>query len=790
MKGRASWWYYAICAIGLPAYLWAYQQQARFTNLPADFPPSGFRYPVVWNGQSVGSRAELHFLTQPVDPGAPERVVSAEGRVAAATLPRELTFLGLMVTLISGLFFWAVSTFVFASRARAGPVRDFFWCTFLYGLAIMIGGIHFPGARGWPPVAGSLLQLACLAALPPLFVHLTLSFPRRHPLLDRARGLIPALAAIAAVLVAWQGIAYLRYAQAPGPLRFRALALPQNIADAALTTQVLAGFVILFTAMRRLELERERAQVKWLLWGFAVGVTPYVFLRTLPQLFGIPAPFTPEFDRLLELSIPIAFVFAVVRYQFLDIDIIIRRSVIYASLALLLVAIYLAFVIGIGRSVERLPHGPTLALAIAIGAGAGVMFQPLRGAIGRGVDRTFFKLTHGYGQALGDLRARLARVHAQPDLLRAVDDFVSATLRPAAHAVVLREGGETLGAGNLDAALIPVTAAPAATLAAPNATSVPELESAPFPEPWTRAGIVLAEPLPGEDGPAGYILLGRKRSERRYVEPDLDLVRATATEAGRALERIRLVQRAAQEADARRRAEELDRLKSDFLSRVAHDLRTPLASIVWSTDNLLDGITGELAPAQAEYLRSVKASAAHLNRLVGNLLEISRLEQGRAAIEIAPVDLPAVIEQALLTLRPLAEEKRVALRVETAPGPPVLGNAEKLLEVLLNLVDNAIKFSPPGTVVEIASAPAAGAVELTVRDHGPGLGDSEPRLLFERFRQGSDSPHSRQQGFGLGLYIVKSYLELMRASVVARNHPAGGAIFTCRLPAATDEGGS
>ena len=787
MKRRRPWLYFAICALGLPLYLWAFLEQAhQGTVSPADL-PSGLAFPVRLGGSEADSPGELRFLAEGRAAGTAVVLVPAAGESFPLTLPRNLSLPTVLITLVSGLFFWAVSALVFAPRTlAASAVRDFFWCTFLYGLAIMIGGIRAPAPGAWPIAALGILQLVCLAVLPIVFVHLTLVFPRRQPLLDRAPALIPVLAALTAGLILWQSVAFLRYAPSPRPALYRALALPMTIADATLVAEVLAGLAILSGASRRLELTREQAQVKWLLWGFAVGVTPYVFLRTLPQLCGFEPPFGPSFDRIFEMAIPVAFIFAVVRYRFLDIDIIIRRSVIYALLALFMVAVYLGFGILIGQRVETLPPR-SLILAIAIGAGAGLMFQPLRRAIGRGVDRTLFKLSHGYGQALAAFSGRLTHVHAQQELLRTVDEFLGGTLHVQQHAVLLREKGELLSFGKVKPEAIPQLAQEPwplceSTLAAAGSTSTPELEDERFPAALSGAGIVLVEPLHAGTEIAGFVLLGRKQTERRFVDTDLELVRATAAEAGRTLERIRLVQTADEEAYARRRAEELDRLKSDFLSRVAHDLRTPLASIAWSTDNLIDGIPGAVSAPQQEYLRSIKASAGHLGRLVSNLLEISRLEQGRIRLELGPVALDAVVGEALLTLRPLADEKHVALRFVAGDPRPVHGSAEKLLEVVLNLADNAIRFSPPGAAVEIGTARAPdGLQELTVRDHGPGLGTADPQALFERFYQGPGSPHAPQQGFGLGLHIVKSYVELMRGTVTAGNHPEGGAVFTCCL---------
>jgi signal transduction histidine kinase len=281
------------------------------------------------------------------------------------------------------------------------------------------------------------------------------------------------------------------------------------------------------------------------------------------------------------------------------------------------------------------------------------------------------------------------------------------------------------------------------------------------------------------------ILLSRKQTDRRYIEDDIALIQAAARRAGAVLERMRLVQSVAEEAMARRRLAELNRLKNDFLSRMAHDLRTPLASIGWSTENLLDGIAGSVTASQTEYLQSIKTATGHLNRLVGNLLDISRMERGTLTLEFERVALPEVLQQVIDTLKPLAAERGVQLDLRVADGSvAVRGNNDKLFEVAMNLIDNAIKYAPDQTVVEVTVASAAGGRQaFAVRDHGQGLGDVDVARLYEQFSQGTPSPHSHKHGFGLGLYIVKTYMDLMAGDVSARNHPGGGANFTCTLPA-------
>jgi signal transduction histidine kinase len=796
MTVRAGWFFAVTSVAALVLYLATFYGQINQATLPADLPIPTDEFPLAIEGMAAGSLDEARFLADAFSPGQTVQVTNTSGIAYDITLSRKHSLSHLLISCISGLFFWAIGAFIFAPRAVRPDVRDFFWCTFLYGLAVMAGGLYFPGDPAWPDVVRTMLRLACLAVLPVVFLHLTLSFPRRSGILQRARWLMPALWGLALILLAGQTWVYLRYVHDPDPDHAARLYLLRRVAGGALITLVSVAFVKLLIGTRRLQLTRERMQVKWLLWGIAVGASPYVFLRAFPLLLGLAPPLSPQVERLFALAIPTAFALAVVRYQFLDIDIIIRRSLIYAILAAGMTILYLAFGIALGQRFEGVWASWAGLLLIALGLLAGIMFTPLRNAIGKWVDRIFFQIEHNYGQALASFTRRMETISGQREVCASLARFLGDMLRPQRCAVVIRHRGETLVAG--DASLSRAGAWMEAcaqcyrgtwhSLVAPNSSSLPELEGEDFPSVFREEDFVLVEPICREEGLLGLlglVLLGRRETERSYVETDLDLVAQSAATVAEILERIRLVQIADEETQARRRLDDLNRLKSDFLSRVAHDLRTPLASISWSTENLLDGVAGELGETQVEYLRSIQVSASHLNQLVGNLLEISRLEEGRLQLDLEAVDLARVVEEAILATRPVAATKQVELTLNVgARGEAVRGHRGKLFEVVMNLLDNAVKYSPPESQVEVSVGPEdAGWQAVTVRDHGPGLGEEIGVAAFERFQQGPPSPYSQQHGFGLGLYIVKSYVELMNGGVAADNHPEGGAIFTCRLPA-------
>jgi signal transduction histidine kinase len=516
-----------------------------------------------------------------------------------------------------------------------------------------------------------------------------------------------------------------------------------------------------------------------------------VFLRTLPQLLGVAPPLPAFFDRILELAVPTAFVFAVVYHQFLDIDIIIRRSLIYGALASGLVLLVPVPILAL---VRRHLDGSLLWVpltAAACGLVAGLLFSPLRRLIGEWVDHIFFKIDRDRDAALARLAGRLDAAASLEELAGRVDETVGRVLAPRRHGEILAAGETDFAAGDVPAGRPEAFLAACRDglvdqdepVAAPGRTSVPEIESAAFPERLFRHGMDLVQPLCRDDRVIGAIMLSRRATDRRFIEQDVDWLSDCARIAIDAVGRIEIMQMVAAEAMRRRQADELNRLKSEFLSRVAHDLRTPLASIDWSVQNMADGLAGELTDKQRSYLGSVRESADHLGGLVSNLLEISRLELSAVELALGEVALAPLLESVVRTAEPLAERRRVTLSLAVEPAEVrARGHADKLRESLLNLVDNAIKYSPDGSAVELAARPAPdGRVEILVRDHGPGLGGLE--RPFERFVQGAASPHASQQGFGLGLYIVREYLRLMEGEATGEDHPEGGACFRCVLPA-------
>lgn len=226
------------------------------------------------------------------------------------------------------------------------------------------------------------------------------------------------------------------------------------------------------------------------------------------------------------------------------------------------------------------------------------------------------------------------------------------------------------------------------------------------------------------------------------------------------------------------------RLKSQFLANMSHELRTPLNGIIGFAELLSDQKAGPLNPRQQGFLQDILDSGRHLLHLVNDLLDISRIEAGRMDINPSVFNLAEAIEDACTVLSTSVADKQIVLRrkVAVASGD-VCQDRQKLKQILLNLVSNAIKFSEPGGEVAIrAECDASGALRLRVQDHGVGISEANLDRLFVEFERLHDSAADRRPGTGLGLALTRRLVELLGGRIDVESRPGKGSTFSVRLP--------
>lgn len=268
---------------------------------------------------------------------------------------------------------------------------------------------------------------------------------------------------------------------------------------------------------------------------------------------------------------------------------------------------------------------------------------------------------------------------------------------------------------------------------------------------------------------------------QRLTSDQIELLQALADSTSMAIENVNLY------TSLEKRIEELkhaNRVKDEFLMIVSHELRTPLNAIMGWAELLLNE---DLGPTEVRSAyETIERNAKNQSRIIEDLLDTSRIILGRAVFDFKPVDMNEVCEMAISSLLVLAKKKEIEIQYDSASELAfVLGDMGRLQQVVVNLLNNAIKFSPKGTCIKVRLAQEGPNWGLSVEDCGEGIDPQFLPHVFERFRQGDDSITRRHGGLGLGLAIVKSVIEAHHGHVqVSSEGPGKGSTFSLRLPCA------
>jgi len=271
-----------------------------------------------------------------------------------------------------------------------------------------------------------------------------------------------------------------------------------------------------------------------------------------------------------------------------------------------------------------------------------------------------------------------------------------------------------------------------------------------------------------------------------FTQDDLNLLQLAADRVALAIERARLYEA---EQRARQDAETANRMKDDFLATLSHELRSPLNSILGWVTLLREGRLSEEARASA--LQTVERSARAQNRIISDLLDVSRIINGQLRLNPRNLELGPIVEAGVEAVRPAADAKGILLRLSLdGEAGRISGDSDRLQQIVWNLVSNAIKFTPQGGVVEVRLERVGSYVQLAVSDTGAGISPAFLPFVFDRFRQADSSSTRKQGGLGLGLAIVRHLVEQHGGTVHAESEGGGkGAVFIVRLPLTSQGGG-
>jgi signal transduction histidine kinase len=229
--------------------------------------------------------------------------------------------------------------------------------------------------------------------------------------------------------------------------------------------------------------------------------------------------------------------------------------------------------------------------------------------------------------------------------------------------------------------------------------------------------------------------------------------------------------------------ETANRHKSEFLANMSHELRTPLNAVIGFSEALQERMFGQLNEKQGEYVNDIHASGKHLLSLINDILDLSKIEAGKMELEPSDFQLRELLETTITLMRERAMRQGITVSLDV---PPEIGNIRaderKVKQVMLNLLSNAVKFTPQGGKVQVAARMNGQAVEVSVADTGPGIAPEDQALVFEEFKQVGPDRARKAEGTGLGLALVKKFVELHGGTIRLESAPGQGSKFTFSVP--------
>jgi signal transduction histidine kinase len=714
-----------------------------------------------------------------------------------------------------GLITWILALALFVSK----PDDDFMHLLYLMSVGLMsvcsTDATFSMNEQGWQSRFVPLVQFTSSAFLPCLFLRCFSTYPSAKGFTKSKffRWWIYAPGVILSVAMLMLYLAGNNYRKSFFLIDISPL-LPLN--TIFLFSFSIAGQACLLHTWLVGKVERERKQAKWLFLGISIGTLPLTFLDTLPFAFGVELPYS-RYSAYTLIMIMICYGIAIMRHKLLDIELVLNRSTVYAAVSSVTLVVYLLSVQILGKvfidpSVSAISQRSKTALSFFSILIVALLFAPMKHRIQDLIDKAFYQRRYSYRLTLLNLSEAISMMLSLDELGKTLLNQLAEALQPEFAAILLGSGStyqvhkQTGDEEKLKETL--------------RQTNLKSIKDKPI---RTNKGILVI-PLLRQSQPIGFILLGKKRSGKNYNAEDISLMKTLSHETAVAIEnaiiyeklheRVSFMEEAYERLieafresypeiptpgnplsenidiisqldvitealiKSSEKLKELDELKSQFLSNVSHELRTPLTSIKGYADNLLDGFVGKLDEKQRKYMERISVNCDRLVRMVNDILTRFRIDAGRLELKPTKVSLYSLISEVAFEFSLIAEKKAVSLTSDCPSNVILFADEDRLRQIIINLLDNAIKYTPSSGKVLVYVQDKEKDVDIAVEDTGIGISSEDIDKIFDGF-----SPVKHEEGgAGIGLSIVKDLVELHNGRISVLSEIGKGSQFTVTLP--------
>ncbi|UCE40040.1 MAG: GHKL domain-containing protein [Candidatus Aminicenantes bacterium] len=685
------------------------------------------------------------------------------------------------IYLVIGSFLIIMAFVVFLLRPQEMRARIFYWASLVASCSLIVNGGFYCLTKDWLSYIPGILFYAFYPLIPTLVLHFSLTF------LWTRRKLLDFLIYFPAVfyIIVLEYLFLVSTLTSSIDLYRQYQSFFANLFRGYFILYFLLSFLALIMSYRRAELVEHKAQIKWILYGLFFGVGPMLFMYQFPRMLINRPLISEDLVPVFVIFILVAFGISIFRFKLMNIELIINRSLVYSILTIFTIAFYLSFVqiiqILFARffAIQQTTISVTGAFAVALA------FNPARKKIQEIVDKSFFRTSYDYKKSILSFNERAHKIARQPHLVDFFMTKVDKTIplvylglrvfsAESGKRKIFIERGRSETPSRLDTGVLISD-----KIFAMRKSVLTELGVDFSIENWLdEKKLEMIIPIPFRTtGLTGYVELGKKKSGAKFSGDDIELLLTMIETFALNLERIHLQEEVIYERAEKEKFDELNRLKTEFISNVSHEIRTPMSSIQGMSEILQEGrIKGE--KKQGEILEMMTNECSRLSRFLHNILDYGKIEMKVKGYHFQKTDISQVVEEILKLYAYRFQSLGFSVKKQIPKAPLWLNiDPDGVKQALTNLIDNAIKYSSKKREISIAIVENQKKVEIRVQDRGIGIAEQDYQKIFDGFYRISDAEQLAPKGVGLGLKIVKHIMEAHGGDIQVESQMGKGSTF-------------
>ena len=702
-------------------------------------------------------------------------------------LTRYYSLFDIASQIISCMLFFLLGIFVTMKGPKEKATQLFQYACFLTGIVIIATPSNFSSPSA---LSGCLLRAVfhvCYAFVPVLFLHFTLVFPFERK--SEISVLLKSLYSLAAAFSILLNYFFIKAVFPFDAVKTGLFIDFYNIFRLYLTVILMSSIFTVIYSYITCKNRFEKKKLKWVLYGFIIGPGSYLVCWVVSQMVFSRGLLPEAVVNLLLASVPLTTSIAIVKYHFLDIDLIIKKSLVYFIAISLFIGAYIIFL----STISFLFNLEEKIIIVASGTLIGLLFQPVKSRIQDIVDKKFFRVQYNFRTAIASILNQIKLSNSIEELSdRIIECFEH--IIPVDKMLLISINSKTssikvVNRNNFDGKMRVVE------------SFIKKIIDKPFDSPYgsreiiesdvninfipasfyKETGLCLIMPISaGKSKLIGVIALGEKKSEKPFALEDIGLIEQVAEDCSFIMQRIYLQNELLKKTLEANNLEELNKLKSFFVSTVSHDLKSPLTAIRMYTDFLKDDISSQAK--RDEYLTVIEEETNNLLFLIDNVLDYSRIESGVKGYIKKEVCINDLLGNILNSIKYQIRINNFTLSVkEFDENIFISADKDALKEAIMNLISNAIKFSLYRKEIEISTTANDKYATINVTDFGLGISKKEIEKLFTPFYRTKEVIKNNIQGTGLGLSIVKHVIEAHKG-LISVNSNKGSTTFSITLP--------